>query len=194
MSFKFKAGRLKLIAAAFATMLLLVNSGVRAADEPYVNSIRGTAVSQGASFDVSDEKFLSISAWNSIRSAPYSLTPENIVELKLNYDTSLFFYDKPFTATVNVNILCYNNPYDTSQVFQQYSNINLTIKHDTTTGVAYRGVYFMKFSGAYKFRVVVNSISCPELGTNMPKVLMIEGRTVIKRKYNFSGVTGVTKN
>ena len=174
---------------------ILKTGGAFAAEEPYVNSVRGIGVVQGASFDVTDEKFLSPSLfYGTIRPLPYSLIPENIVELKLNYDTSAFFYDKIFTATVNVTINCYNNPYDTSQFFTQYSNINLTIKHDTATGSPYKGVYFMKFTGAYKFRVIINSITCPELGTNMPKVLMVEGKTVIKRKYNFStATTDVTK-
>ena len=165
------------------------------AEEPYVNALRGTGVVKGAKFDVTDEKFLSSGLfYGTIRPAPFSLTPENIVELKLNYDTTTFFYDKVFTATVNVTILCYNNPYDTSQVFTQYNNINLTIKHDTATWDPYKGVYFMKFSGAYKFRVVINSITCPELGTNLPPVLIVEGKTVIKRKYNFSTTTSdITK-
>lgn len=174
---------------------LLVSPQAAGAEEPYVNSIRGTSVVQGASFDVTDEKFLSSGLfYGSIRPAPYSLTPENLVELKLNYDTSAFFYDKVFTSIVNVTIRCYNNAFDTSQYFTQYSNINLTIKHDTVTGSPYKGVYFMKFTGAYKFRVIINSITCPELGTNMPPVLIVEGRTIIKRKYNFSASsTDVTK-
>lgn len=182
----------KAFSLLLATLLLsaIPFRSVFAAEEPYVNSVRGTAVTAGASFYVTDEKFLSAGTfYGSIRPAPYSLLPENIVELKLNYDTSAYFYNKVFTATVNLTILCYNNPYDTSQVFTQYNNINLTIKHDSASGTPYKGVHFMKFSGAYKFRVIVNSISCPELGTNMPPVLIVEGKTVIKRKYNFSATT-----
>ncbi len=182
-----------LIRFALFGMLLLKTGFLFGAEEPYVNSIRGAGVVQGAKFDVTDEKFLSPAVFATIQSSK-SLLPENIVELKFNYDTSAYFYDKIFTATVNVSILCYNNVFDTSQVFTQYNNINLTIKHDTATGSPYKGVYFMKFSGAYKFRVIVNSITCPELGTNMPTVLIIEGRTIIKRKYNFSPATSdITK-
>lgn len=178
------------------TIVLSLNALINyAAEEPYINSLRGTGVVQGASFDVTDEKFLSASTfYGSIRPAPYSVLPDNIVELKLNYDTSLHFYDKIFTATVNVTIKCYNNPFDTSQFYTQYSNVNLTIKYDTATGSPYKGIYFMKFSGAYKFRVIINSITCPELGTNMPPVLIVEGKTVVKRKYNFSpSSTDITK-
>lgn len=166
-----------------------------AAEEPYVNAIRGTAVTPGASFYVTDEKFLSAGTfYSSIMPAPYSLLPENIVELKLFYDTSVHFYNKKFTATVNVTILCYNNAWDTSQVYTQFNNVDLTIRHDTASGVPYKGVHFLKFSGAYKFRVIVNSVTCPELGSNMPPVLIVEGKTVIKRKYYFSPTTtDVTK-
>jgi RHS repeat-associated protein len=183
------------LALAVFLLSLLPSSYAAAAEEPYVNSVRGTAVSPGASFYVTDEKFLSAGTfYGSIRPAPYSLTPENIVELKLFYDTTAYFYDKKFTATVNITVLCYNNAWDTSQVFTQYNNIDLTIKHDTATGTPYKGVHFLKFNGAYKFRVIINSITCPELGSNMPPVLSVEGKTVIKRKYNFSPTTtDVTK-
>jgi RHS repeat-associated protein len=182
-------------------MILAMLTGVKpgfAAEEPYVNNIRGAGVVPGVvgtGFMVTDEKFLNSTVfYNTIRPAPYSLEPENIVELKLNYDTSLFFYDKIFTATVNLTILCYNNAYDTSQVFTQYNNINLTIKHDSTKISPYKGVHFIKFSGAYKFRVIINSVTCPELGAAMPPVLIVEGKTVIKRKYNFSATSSdVTK-
>jgi hypothetical protein len=136
-------------------IILAMLTGVKesfAAEEPYVNNIRGAGVVPGVvgtGFIVTDEKFLNSTVfYNTIRPAPYSLEPENIVELKLNYDTSLFFYDKVFTATVNLTILCYNNAYDTSQVFTQYNNVNLTIKHDSTKISPYKGVHFIKFSGA----------------------------------------------
>jgi RHS repeat-associated protein len=189
-------GNVKFLGGLVLLLVLLLRTGTAfGAEEPYVNSIRGTGVTAGARFDVTDEKFLSSGIfYGTIKPGPYSLLPENIVELKLNYDTSAYFYDKIFTATVNVTILCYNNAFDTSQVFTQYNNINLTIKHDSTTANPYKGVYFMKFSGAYKFRVIINSITCPELGASMPPVLIVEGKTVIKRKYNFSGSSSdVTK-
>src|SRR5688572_10790393 len=190
-----KLRKSRLIVAFLGLIAVLSSQGLKAAEEPYVNSIRGTAVVAGARFDVTDEKFLSLPAWNSIKPGPYSMQPENIVELKFNYDTSHFFYNKKFTAVVNLTIYAYNNPYDTSQYFTTYSNVEFKIHHDTAIGTPYKGVHYMTFSGAYKFRVVVNSVDCPELGlANMPKVLMIEGKTVIKRKYNFSGSTSdVTK-
>ena len=190
-----KLSRSRLIVAVFGLIGLFSGNALKAAEEPYVNSIRGTSVIAGAKFDVTDEKFLNLTAWNSIKPGPYSMQPENIVELKFHYDTSHFFYNKKFTAVVNLTIYAYNNPYDTSQYFTAYSNVQFKIHHDTAIGTPYKGVHYMKFSGAYKFRVVVNSVDCPELGlANMPKVLMIEGKTVIKRKYNFSGSTSdITK-
>lgn len=190
-----KARNIFWLALAVSFLSFLPTMFASAAEEPYVNSVRGTAVNPGASFYVTDEKFLNAGTfYGSIRPAPYSLLPENIVELKFNYDTSAYFYDKVFTATVNLTILCYNNAYDTSLVYTQYNNINLTIRHDSATGSPYKGIHFMKFSGAYKFRVIINSVTCPELGASMPPVLMVEGKTVIKRKYNFSSATSdVTK-
>ncbi len=56
--------------------LLLKTELSYGAEEPYLNSLRGAAISAGAKFDVTDEKFLSSSVfYGSIRPAPYSLLP-----------------------------------------------------------------------------------------------------------------------
>ena len=167
---------------------LLLFSKVWAAEEPYTGAINGSAVVAGASFHVTDEKFVNISAWNTIDGAS-SRTPENILELKFDYFNNVFFFSQKFTINVTVNIKCYNNPYDTSAIFQEYNNVLLTIRHDSTTGLAYKGLHSYKFNGAYKYKVTVLSITSPELGSSIPNILKLEGRTLIKRKYNFNATT-----
>ena len=161
---------------------------VWAAEEPYAGSISGSAVTAGASFHVTDEKFVNISAWNTIDGTA-SRAPENILELKFDYFNNVFFFNQKFTINVTVNIKCYNNPYDTSAISQEYNNVLLTIRHDSTTGLAYKGLHSYKFNGAYKYKVTVLSITSPELGSSIPNILKLEGRTLIKRKYNFNATT-----
>jgi len=149
--------------------------------EPYFNSLTGAQVAAGSSFSVTDDKFRSMtsSQWGQLN----NITESNVVTFELNFDTSVYFYNKPFSCTLNATIHFYANQSDTTQETSPAQTINLTIRYDTTTGKPYTAIALYRFSGAFKFTVVINSISSPQLGGTLPNIFRVTGQTVIDRKY-----------
>ncbi|HTJ11853.1 MAG TPA: LamG-like jellyroll fold domain-containing protein [Dinghuibacter sp.] len=168
------------------TTLLLLLSGSRclASQEPYFNELRGAQVAQGQTLTVTDDKFRSMTPgqWSALQ----NISVRNVVTFELNFDTSVFFYARPFTCTLNATIHFYADQGDTSEETASPQTVNLTIRYDTAKGKAYTAVALYRFSGAYKFSVVINSINSPELGSQLPSIFRLTGRTVIDRKYPFT--------
>ncbi len=168
----------------FFSLLLLCKPGaLRAAEETYFNELRGTNVVTGKKLYVTDEKFKNYtsSEWGKLNIA----SVKNYVSFELNMDTSLYFFSKPFSATVNVTIHFYADQSDTSSETSAPQTIDLSIKFDTARGSLYKAIALYKFQGAYKFRVDINSISSPELGSSIPSIFRLTGKTIIQRQYLF---------
>src|SRR5687768_15516356 len=110
-----------------------------AVDEPYMNELKGPQVAAGNFFTVSDEKFNSTASWNLIQQ---NISVDDIVTFEINFDTSIYFYNKPFKATINFTIYLYGNQSDTSEITDSitHKDIVLDIRYDTTTGKPYKGV------------------------------------------------------
>ena len=166
--------------------LLLIFAGFRclASEEPYFNELRGAQVAQGQTLTVTDDKFRSMTSgqWSALQ----NISVRNVVTFELNYDTSVFFYNKPFSCTLNATIHFYADQSDTSEETATPQTINLTIHFDTAKGRAYTAIALYRFGGAYKFSVVINSISSPELGSQLPAIFRLTGKTLIERKYPFT--------
>ncbi|HEY0068136.1 MAG TPA: DUF6443 domain-containing protein, partial [Flavisolibacter sp.] len=162
---------------------LLFASRAAAVEEPYMNELKGANVAAGHSFTVSDEKFGNASAWSSIY---HTMSVNNLVSFEINFDTSIHFYNQPFTATINFKVYIYGNPADTSEVTDStmHSNVSLDIRYDTTTGKAYKGIALYKFKNAHKFRVKILSISCPQF-SQVPAIFRLKGQVIVDRQYNF---------
>lgn len=167
-------------------LICFVLSGLRcwASEEPYFNELRGAQVAANQTLTVVDDKFRSMtpSQWSALQ----NISVKNVVAFELNYDTSVYFYAKPFSCTLNATIHFYANQSDTSEETASAQTVNLTVRFDTTTGKPYTAVALYRFTGAYKFTVVINSISSPELGSHIPPVFRLSGKTVIDRQYPFT--------
>jgi RHS repeat-associated protein len=151
-----------------------------ASEEPYLNELKGAQVATGNFFTVADEKFGN-PAWSQIQQ---HISVDNIISFEINFDTSIFFYNTPFTGTINFDIDVYNNPLDTS-VFTTLPGISLFVRYDTTTGKPYKGVALYKFNSYHKFRVRINSVTSAELSP-IPAIFRLKGQIIINRKYNFA--------
>jgi RHS repeat-associated protein len=168
-------------------LFLLMLSGVKevcAAEETYFNELRGSAVAPSNTLFVTDEKFRSYttSEWTKLTTA----SVKNYVSFELNVDTSLYFYSRPFTSTLNATIHFYGDKSDTSLETSAPQTIDLVINFDTVRGKTYKGIALYKFQGAYKFKVVINSITSPQLGSTPPAIFRVTGKTVIQRQYEFA--------
>jgi hypothetical protein len=169
--------------------LVCIASKVLAVEEPYVNELRGTQFAVGNTFTVADEKYGSSSNWTLTKSI------DNIVTFDINFDTSIFFYNTPFTGTVHFKIYLYGNSSNINLITDSttYSDIALSIKYDTVTGKPYKGVAMYKFVGSYKFGIRILSITCPQLSPILP-IFRLKGQVIVNRKYNFSDIsTDVTR-
>lgn len=173
----------KLSRIIFVFIILCKANVVLALDEPYYNELKGGQVSAGNFFSVRDEKF-GTAMWSLIDNT-ITQKVDNVIAFEFNFDTSLYFYSSPITCKVNFNIQCYGNPSDTTAVTTQYNNIDLQISYDTASGKPYKGIAYYKFRDAYKFKVVINSVTSPQT-TTIPAILRLKGSTVINRKYIFN--------
>lgn len=155
-----------------------------ASDEHYFNELRGSQVAPSQVLTVTDDKFRSFTPaqWSGLQ----NISVRNVVTFELNYDTSVYFYRRPFSCTLNATIHFYANQSDTSEETSTPQTVNLTVRLDTVTGKPYTAIAVYRFSGAYKFSVVINSISSPELGSQLPAIFRLAGRTVVERKYPFT--------
>lgn len=154
-----------------------------AVEEPYLNELKGSQVVEGGLFTVTDEKFASPTAWNLIQQ---NISVNDIVSFEINFDSTIFFYDKPFDCTVNFKIYIYGDHADTSKITDSitHSNISLKVHFDTTTGKAYKGIALYKFTNAHKYRIKILSIASPQLNP-IPAIFRLKGQILVDRQYIF---------
>src|SRR5258705_825512 len=164
----------------FIALTLIAIQKAFAVEEPYINELKGAQIAANNFFTVRDEKFGS-AEWSQIQQ---NISVDNIISFEINFDTSIYFYNAPFTCTVNFNIDVYNNPGDTS-AFTTISNVSLVVRYDTATGKPYKGIALYKFTGYHKFKVRITSISSAELNP-IPAIFRLKGQVIVNRKYNFS--------
>lgn len=167
----------------FFILLFAKADMLSAAEETYFNELRGATVAPGSVLVVTDEKFRTCASMSCANMHIYDV--KNYISFELNTDTSLFFYNKPFTATLNVTVHFYADQSDTTHETSAPQTMDLSIRFDTVKGGLYKGAALYKFEGARKFRVVINSITSPEYGSGIPAVFRLTGKTVIQRQYDF---------
>jgi len=163
-----------------------------ATEEPYMNELKGAQVTVGQTFAVADEKFNNTASWNLIQQ---NISVNDIVSFEINFDTSVYFYNKPFDCTVNFKIYIYGNQSDTSLITDSvtHSNISLQVRYDTITGKPYKGIAMYKFAGAHKFKIKILNITSPQLSPILP-IFRLKGQIIVDRQYTFSdNSTDVTR-
>jgi RHS repeat-associated protein len=166
--------RLTVILACLPVTALL------AASESYVQSITGH-LKKGDSLTVVDDKFqnLPLAEWNRLK----HLSIEDVISFELRQDTSLNFYTKSFSCTLNVTIKYYTSRDQQSP--KEIDNIDLVVRYDTTRGKSYPLVARYRFKDAFKVTVVINSISSPEWKDKLPDVFRLKSQILVERKYPF---------
>lgn len=163
-----------------------------AVEEPYMNELKGDRVAIGNAFTVADEKFNNTASWNLIQQ---NISVNNIISFEINFDTTIYFYNKPFACTLNFKIYLYGNQSDTSQITDSitHSNISLQVRYDTTTGKPYKGVALYKFTGSHKYKVKILGITSPQLNP-IPAIFRLKGQIIVERQYTFNdNSTDVTR-
>lgn len=155
-------------------------AGLLAASESYVQALTGH-LKKGDSLTVIDDKFLNLplTEWNQLK----HLSVDNIISFELRHDTTLNYYYKTFTCTLNVTI-----KYFTSRDQQTptvIDNIDLVVKYDTLRGSSYPDVGQYRFKNAFKVTVVINSINSPEWKDKLPDVFRLKNQILVERKYPF---------
>ncbi|MGN6293130.1 MAG: LamG-like jellyroll fold domain-containing protein [Chitinophagaceae bacterium] len=163
-----------------------------AAEEPYINELRGADVKAGGVFAVSDEKFNTPSAWAKVSQ---HISVDDIVTFEINFDTTIHFYNQPFSCALNFKIYIYGNQADTSQITDSvtHSDITLDVRYDTVTGKPYKGIAMYKFKNAHKFKVRIISITSPQLSP-VPAIFRVKGQVIVSRQYVFEdNSTDVTR-
>ncbi len=178
---KYNVNLLKSLRSLFCVcaLVLMIQQSARA-QEPYVQTITGK-IKAGDSCRTTDPVYTDDDAWSKRET---DLSVQNIVTFELRQDTSVYYYGRPFTCTVNLDVEYENEQHSK----QQLNNKQLTVTFDTTAGSKYKGVAMLKFSGGYNVRVKVNSISSPELGgqDSLPAAFRIKNEIFIDRKFRFS--------
>ena len=177
----------------FYAFFFCIATNAYAGEEPYLNELKGSQVTVGSFFTVSDEKFNSLSSgqWSLIN----HISVDNIVSFEINFDTSVYFYNQPFNCTVGFKIYIYGNQSDTSQVTDSvtHANISLNVIYDTITGKPYKGIALYKFKNVHKYKVKILSISCPQLSPILP-IFRLKGQIIVNRKYDFQDAsTDITR-
>ncbi|HEY8895761.1 MAG TPA: hypothetical protein VIM79_13140, partial [Niastella sp.] len=163
-----------------------------AVEEPYMNELKGDRVAFGNAFTVADEKFNNTASWNLIQQ---NISVNNIISFEINFDTTIYFYNKPFECTINFKIYLYGNQSDTSQITDSvtHSNISLQVRYDTTTGKPYKGIAMYKFAGSHKYKVKILGITSPQLNP-IPAIFRLKGQIIVERQYTFNdNSTDVTR-
>lgn len=156
------------------------------ANESYLQSLTGK-LKPNDSCVVIDDKFknLPLGEWNQLS----HLSVTNIVSFELRHDTSIFYYNKPFTCSLNVTIKYFTSRDQT--IPDEISNLDLVVKFDTAKGATYPSIAQHRFKDAFKVVVVINSISSQEWGENIPAIFRIRNQILVDRRYPFvSEVTG----
>ena len=153
---------------------------VLAASESYIQTLTGK-IKQGDSCVVIDDKFLHLplNEWNKLQ----HLSVDNIISFELRFDTSIYFYNKPFTCTLNVSVKYYTSHDQTTP--DEINNVNLVVKYDTAKGAFYPADAHYKFKNAFKVVVVVNSITSQEWGNDIPAIFRLKNQILVERKYPF---------
>jgi RHS repeat-associated protein len=162
-------------------LLTFLITAVNAADESYIQSLSGK-IKKGDSCTVIDDKFLNLplDQWNQVR----NLSVDNFITFELRQDTNIFYYNKPFTCTLNVSINYFSSRDQLTPT--EIKNISLVVKYDTATGKFYPVYDRYSFKNAYKVTVVVNSITSPEWGNDLPAIFRIRNQILVQRKYPFT--------
>jgi RHS repeat-associated protein len=151
-----------------------------AAEEPYVNLLRGAQLAPGSSFTVTDEKIRNTSTNNFTLSSV-----DNVLSFEVDFYANKYFYNTSFTCKAKLTIEAYDR-FDTTQKIAGWpKTIDLELKYSKNEGERYKGIALYKFKGAHKFKVTVDSISSAELGDPLPEIFLIKGTTIVHdRKYN----------
>lgn len=179
-------------ALLLVTASLIFSIKALAVEEPYMNELKGDRVAVGNAFTVADEKFSNTASWNLIQQ---NISVNNIISFEINFDTTIYFYNKPFACTLNFKIYLYGNQSDTSQITDSvtHSNISLQVRYDTTTGRPYKGVAMYKFTGSHKYKVKILGITSPQLNP-IPAIFRLKGQIIVERQYTFNdNSTDVTR-
>ncbi|MFT3827200.1 MAG: RHS repeat-associated core domain-containing protein [Chitinophagaceae bacterium] len=171
------------IKKALLVLVMVCSSAVAAmaASESYIQTLTGK-IKKGDSCTVIDDKFLNMPLidWNQVR----NLSVNNIVTFELRFDTSIFYASRSFTCSLNVSIKYFTSR--DQQTPEEINNVDLIVKYDTAKGAAYAAYATYKFKNAFKVIVVVNSITSPEWGSNIPAVFRLKNQVLVERKYPFN--------
>ncbi len=161
-------------------LICLPMAGLLASSESYVQILTGH-LKKGDSLTVIDDKFLNLplSEWNQLK----HISIDNIISFELRQDTSLDYYSKTFSCTLNITIKYFTSR--DQQTPKEIDNIDLVVKYDTARGKSYPLVARYKFKDAFKVTVVVNSISSPEWKDKLPDVFRLKNQVLVERKYPF---------
>lgn len=163
-------------------MLLLAVIGAAAADESYVKTLSGK-IKKGDSLLVADDKFAHLPAdqWSQLK----HLSVDNILSFELRNDTPYYYQQRSFTCSLKVHIQYYTSR-DQEQP-TELKDIMLVVKYDTARGAAVITAAQYTFRNAFKVMVIVDSVSSPEWGNELPDVFRIKSQILVSRKYPFSG-------
>lgn len=161
-------------------MLLLGQQQAKAGYEDYIQTLTGK-IKQGDTCRVTDDKYVQPDLW---AKREIDLSVNNIITFEIRQDTNLYYYNKPFAATVTFNM----EYEDASHVKHTLNNLQLAVNYDTAAGSSYKGVAMYKFEGGHTVKVTVVSISSPELGDEnaLPAIFRIRNQVLIERKYLFN--------
>ncbi len=164
-----------------AWLLLMIPATLLAASESYIQTLSGK-IKKGDSCTVVDDKFLHLPLleWNQLN----HLSVNNIVSFELRSDTSVFYYNRSFTCSLNVTIKYFTSR--DQQTPDEISNVDLVVKYDTTKGSFHPVSALYKFKNAFKVIVVINSIKSQELGEDVPAVFRVKNQILVERKYPFN--------
>ncbi|NML21270.1 hypothetical protein HHL16_10325 [Pseudoflavitalea sp. G-6-1-2] len=153
----------------------------QAPGETYINALTGT-IKKDDLCEVQDDKFANLTPneWNRI----YNSSVNNLISFELRNDVPIYYYNKLFTCSLNVSIKYYTTKGQTTP--QEINNIDLVVKYDPAAGAVNPTIAQYWFKNAFRVIVKINSITSPELGTNIPAIFRLKNQINIDRAYSFT--------
>lgn len=160
-------------------MLSCWQTGVHA-QEKYVQTITGKLKANDSCRTI-DPVYADAATWAKRET---DLSVKNMITFELRQDTGIYYYGRPFHATLNFDV----HYEDKDHSGHDLNGLELSVAYDTAAGSIYKGVAMYYFEGGYNVRVKINKIASPELGgqDSLPAVFRVKNELFLERKFFFT--------
>ena len=168
----------------------IFSQNISAQTEAFTNKLNGY-IKKGDSLVVVDDKYNNWDSkkWQSLKHT----SVEDIVSLKLRYDSLSNFHNKPFALEVLVDIYSWQNDQKQKEPIVK-RNISLKLNYDTAKGKLNRVIDNYRFENAHKISIVIKKINSAVFKDSLPPIFSLKTEIFVQRKYPFNNKEKIELN